>query len=412
MNRHLVFTLPLFLSLTTIAYAQSSVTLYGIVSANVTYTNNVQTAAKGPGGQPVGAAQIAQMDGGSTGLLASRWGLAGIEDLGGGMKTLFKIENGFGINSGTSSQGGAEFGRQAWVALSTNGGAISLGRQSDSTVDLVSPLTYCFNWGYFNAHPDDYDNVCYTKRINNSIKYTSPSFGGVRIVGLYSLGGVPGSTTQNQLWSAGIAYGRSGLSVAASYVNARNPNVSLYGTNANGTATGNNLGSAGSASAPESNPVFSGLASASTTGILAVAASYKYENATFGLAYSNTRFENLGSTPSLNPSAYSGTAVFNNFEASLGYQVTPAFRLGVAVDYTQRGALNGLNGAADAKYVQFNLGTDYFLSKSTDVYLTAAFQHASGTDSLHQPAVASLTGLTPSSTNKQLAAVAGLKHTF
>lgn len=396
-------------SLSGSVYAQSSVTLYGIVSANITYSNDVQTAAKGPGGQPVGAHQIAQMDGGATGMLASRWGLSGVEDLGGGMRALFKIENGFSINNGTASQGGDEFGRQAWVGLSAPAGTVSLGRQSDSTVDLVSPLTYCFNWGYFNAHPDDYDNVCYTKRINNSIKYASPKISGFQFVGIYSFGGIAGNFTQNQLWSAGVGYSSGSFSIAASYVNARNPNISLYGTNANATTTGNNMGSAGSSTAPQSNPVFAGFASASTTGIFATAASYAAGPLNFGLAYSNTQFKNIGSVASLNPYGYSGTAAFNNYEASVRYQMTPMLRFGFAFDYTQRSSLGSLAGA---HYQQFNLGVDYFLSKSTDVYAGAAYQRASGTDSLGQPAVASITGLSPSASNRQAAAVAGLKHTF
>jgi predicted porin len=65
------------------ANAQSSVTLYGIVSGGVSYLNNVQTAATSGSGKPVGGAQIAQMDGGTSGMGSGRWGLKGVEDLGG-----------------------------------------------------------------------------------------------------------------------------------------------------------------------------------------------------------------------------------------------------------------------------------------------------------------------------------------
>jgi hypothetical protein len=49
----------------------------------------------------------------------------------------------------------------------------------------------------------------------------------------------------------------------ASIFDARNPNTSLYGTSPNASATGDNLGCAGSATAAESNPAIAGFASAS-----------------------------------------------------------------------------------------------------------------------------------------------------
>ena len=115
------------------ASAQSSVTLYGIVTGNVAYSNNAQTAATPSSGKPKGGAQVAQFDSGSSGLASSRWGLKGVEDLGGGLKALFQLENGFSVNNGAIGQGGTEFGRQAWVGL--NGGrygTFTLGRQGDT----------------------------------------------------------------------------------------------------------------------------------------------------------------------------------------------------------------------------------------------------------------------------------------
>jgi GBP family porin len=89
------------------AHAQSTVTLYGIADAGILYTNNVGTSAKH------GALwQVAS--GNESG---SRWGLTGAEDLGGGLKAIFKLENGFNVNNGTLGQGGREFGRQAYVGL-------------------------------------------------------------------------------------------------------------------------------------------------------------------------------------------------------------------------------------------------------------------------------------------------------
>src|SRR6478735_2736465 len=87
------------------AGAQSSVVLYGIVDGGITYTNNQQghSAWQATGGNESGP----------------RWGLLGSEDLGGGLKANFKLENGFNVMNGTAMQAGRMVGRQAWVGMSS-----------------------------------------------------------------------------------------------------------------------------------------------------------------------------------------------------------------------------------------------------------------------------------------------------
>jgi len=99
----------------TAAHAQSSVTLYGLIDAGLTYTNNQN-----------GSHNFKMTSGAVNG---SRWGLRGSEDLGGGLKAIFTLENGFSIANGTLGQQGREFGRQAFVGLSSNQfGTVTLGR--------------------------------------------------------------------------------------------------------------------------------------------------------------------------------------------------------------------------------------------------------------------------------------------
>jgi len=88
----------------TMAHAQSSVTLYGLIDAGITYTNNQR-----------GHSNWQETSGSVNG---SRWGLRGAEDLGGGLKAIFTLENGFNINNGTLGQQSRMFGRQAYVGLS------------------------------------------------------------------------------------------------------------------------------------------------------------------------------------------------------------------------------------------------------------------------------------------------------
>ncbi len=78
------------------AMAQSSVTLYGRIDTSV-------GSLKDTGSSAVSKSAITKMfQGGDAGLTTSRWGLRGVEDLGGGLKASFKLENRFNSDVGTS----------------------------------------------------------------------------------------------------------------------------------------------------------------------------------------------------------------------------------------------------------------------------------------------------------------------
>jgi predicted porin len=378
-----------------VAHAQSSVTLYGIIDEGVNYTSN-------SGGHTLWNLSSGVMQG-------SRWGLRGTEDLGGGLTAIFTLENGFDVNTGKSGQGGLEFGRQAFVGLSSSGfGTVTLGRQYDSVVDYVGPLEAGDQWGgYIAAHPGDLDNFNNAYRINNSIKYTSPNFAGLTFGGLYSLGGVAGDFSRNQAFSLGAGYTNGPLVLGVGYLNVRNPNVSFFGNSTSGTIN------AGVSNVTSS--VYGGYGSAHTYQVIGAGGAYTFGPATVGITYSNTKFYNLGSTYA---SAFAGsTATFNNAEINFKYQLTPALVLGAAYDFTKGSSVNGQSGA---KYHQGALGADYFLSKRTDVYLIGVYQHASGNtvstssrgvDSV-VAATANISGLSPSTTNNQATVRVGIRHKF
>jgi len=393
-------------------HAQSSVTLYGLVDAGLNYLSSAQTGRSN--GKLVGHSQYSFQDGVTGGQNGSRWGLLGTEDLGGGMSAVFRLESGFAINTGALGQGGAGVGRQAYVGLKSQSGTVTLGRQYDPVATTVGPFSAAAQWGgYISAHAIDVDNFLNTRRINNSIKYQSPDFNGLSVSGMYSFGGVPGSIGNKQLWSAGISYIHRSFSAGAAYLNARNPNLSFYGTNPNAGTTPsiNNIGSAGGATSAESNPIYAGYASASTVQIIGAGTAYQFGSATLGATYSNVQFKGLGDTGASgpNPYGYSGKTTFNIAEANFKYQLTPMLLAGAAYSYAHN---SGADGRGSATYHQGSLGLDYFLSKRTDVYTIAVYQHASGTDSFGQPAVAQITGQTASATNNQTAIRIGIRHKF
>ncbi|CAE6786741.1 Outer membrane porin protein [Paraburkholderia domus] len=387
-------TCAVLCSVSSVAHSQSNVLLYGIIDEGVQFNSNA-------GGNRQYYLASGELNG-------SRWGLRGSEDLGSGLKALFVLENGFDVNTGKLGQGGLEFGRRAYVGLSSGLGTVTLGRQYDSVVDFVGLLEAGDQWaGYLGAHPADNDNFNNTNRVNNAVKYTSRSLGGFTFGGMYSLGGIAGDTTRNQIWSFGAGYANGPLVLGAAYLNVRNPNVSFYGSGGTvapttGGVPGSNFGS---------SPVISGYASARTLQVIGAGAAYTFGASTFGALYSNTRFKGLGDASSGPVSArgISGSATLNNVEVNFKYQFTPALLVGAEYVYTKG---SGPDGVGDVSYHQGALGIDYFLSKRTDIYAVAAFQKASGTDSSGKPAVASLSQITPSSTDRQTALRLAIRHKF
>ncbi|WP_345816883.1 porin (plasmid) [Paraburkholderia sp. PREW-6R] len=401
------------LAAATHANAQSSVTLYGLIDEGLMYSNSSQTGTVG--GAHNGKSQWAMMDG-AAGIGGSRWGLQGTEDLGAGLKAIFTLENGFNINTGTLAQGGLEFGRQAFVGLSSPLGTVTLGRQYNPMTDFVFTTSVANSVpGHLGAHPDDIDDLGHSQRINNTIKFKSATFDGFTAAGMYGLGGVAGDVTNRQFLSGALSFASGPLTVAAGYTSARNPNLSYFGTGGtSGPATSDNLGSVGSATAAQSNPVYAGFSSAHSLSIAEGGAKYQIGPATIGAVFSHISFNNLGDLNSgPNPLRYRGTAIFNDAEINGSYAITPSIQVAAAYDYLHGGSVSGAGGSTGGvTYHQGLVSAAYLLSKRTEVYAIGIYQQASGRDSLNQPAVASVTNVSPSSTDRQTVVRLGILHRF
>src|SRR5579863_10315165 len=111
------------------ASAQTSVTLYGAVDVFGQYLMNGSGTKGGPGTAYVPGTH--SFSGRSGGSAASMFGLKGTEDLGGGLKAIFNVENGFNVNNGTFfADSTALFYRQSWVGLRHDDwGQLTFGRQ-------------------------------------------------------------------------------------------------------------------------------------------------------------------------------------------------------------------------------------------------------------------------------------------
>jgi len=381
------------------AHAQSSVTLYGIVDTGLLFNNNVK-----------GLHEYALSQGTS-----SRWGLKGTEDLGGGLSAVFDLENGFTTGTGALSQGGLEFGRKAFVGLSSKQwGTLTAGRQYSVSNDLTASYASGADWAAsglgYGTRAADVDNVDTSNRIQNSIKYESPNYNGLQAGVLYSLGGVAGAFSQNSIWDAALSYSNGPISLGAGYTFVKDPYYSFFGNQGNSStpstaATGANDNMA--------SKIFGGYASAGSEQIIVAGGSYAFGPATVGLLYSNTQFQNLGTVSAVGaisaPKYTSGTATFNSGEINLKYQLNPSLLLAGAYIYTHN---SGADDLGSARYNQVNLGVIYSLSKRTSLYAIGFYETASGIDSTGKQAVANFTSSTYSADNHQLAGIFGITHRF
>jgi predicted porin len=164
------------------ALAQSTVTLYGRVNlaAESVDFNNVKLKKLND--------------------IASRWGLKGSEDLGGGLKAGFQLESGFSADTGAASS--TFWGRQAEVNLSGAFGKVRLGRfTSDAyfaTADYVS---------MHNHDTGDSEDALYAYigRNSNKIAYGLPEIvKGLSIQG--SVSAPEGAAGTVRSWDGAINY--------------------------------------------------------------------------------------------------------------------------------------------------------------------------------------------------------------
>jgi predicted porin len=146
----------------TSAFAQSTVTLYGRIDLGAVY-NSSATNIKGS------TPKLSMASGGAG---ASRFGVKGSEDLGGGLKADFLIEAGVAADTGGVTQLGD---RNVYADLNGGFGAVRVGRFLNPQLLQV---------GKFAAFGTDYagsgGNIMHVEgaRYNNAVSYSTPAFNG------------------------------------------------------------------------------------------------------------------------------------------------------------------------------------------------------------------------------------------
>ncbi|HEV3429863.1 MAG TPA: porin [Paraburkholderia sp.] len=371
------------------AHAQSSITLYGVADDAITYVNNQK-----------GHSNLYLRQGN---LYASKFGLKGNEDLGGGTSAIFVLEAGFDLNNGDAASSGSIFNRQAYVGLSSERyGTGTLGRQYTPYFMFVGPLSSVASLtGAAGAHPGDLDGMDTTVRASNALMYVSPRWRGLQAAGMYASGGIAGAPGRGQTISLALRYSHGPFALAAGY---------LQMDNAFTSTTSAAFDSSSSGSFGES-VVNEGYFTARSMRDVALAGNYVFGNVRMGLMYSNVRY--LPGARSL----FVDTASFNTYGAFARWQVVPAVDLAAGFSYTLASKGNGISNAA--RYAQFSLKQGYQLSKRTRLYALEAWQHSSGQtlDSAGEvvnaaPAVGDSQDLTQSSTRTQIVGMLGIDMSF
>ncbi|MFT3813889.1 MAG: porin [Acidovorax sp.] len=307
------------------AMAQSSVTLYGIVDAGVTYVNGASNwTGLASGGQ-----------------YTSRLGFRGVEDLGGGLKAGFVLEGGFNADTGdgaTSYAGakagdGFSFRRQSTVGLSGNFGEIRLGREMTAAYVALSRYDV-FNQvglGYSRLWADGgvagTSQLTTNQRVSNAVTYVSPNFAGFKIAANYGFGEVAGNNSSSRYIGGAATYDNGPLSLGLG-LERLNKGV---GANPNGNINAVSVGGS------------------YDLGVAKLLASYRQSTA---------------------KDEY-GAGIDNKLK---GYMLAATAPVGpglVKVAYNRY--QNDFGGGISAKADQLSLGYVYSLSKRTSVYGTYAY---------------------------------------
>ena len=217
------------------ASAQTSVTIYGIVDAGLAHVDNNNGSANDRTTVDAGVMQT------------SRFGLKGVEDLGGGMKARFALEGtllndvgSLGVNTGTpggTTNSTALFDREATVGISSNFGSIDIGRQNIlgiGSVGLADPMGLAFAatspnvlygamnngavYGGFGANGPGNSAL----RQSNSIKYVSPTFSGAGFALMRAFGEQAGGIQRGSYQGASVFFNQGPFGAAAAYARMKN----------------------------------------------------------------------------------------------------------------------------------------------------------------------------------------------
>jgi len=349
-------TLATLGALTSGAYAQTNVSIYGIIDTGVEYVNHAN------------AKQDSLIRLSSGAMNTSRIGFRGTEDLGGGLKAVFQLENGFKVDTGDFDSTGVLFNRQANVGLEGSFGRVVAGRSFTTTYDFIlpfDPMGYSgqYSWvtsaGATGGRKDGMPT-----NLSNILKYQG-KFGGFKLGATYGFGETAGSTSDSAKYDLGIGYESGPFRIAATFDRVNSAAVSA------------------------ANSAFDKATS------IHLAGDYQLgDKLDLNLGYRNYKKTLASNAPDLRSDFFWGGA---------SYKVTPVVTLIGAIYYQN---IKNLPSGKDADPIMYSVRGKYALSKRTDLYLSAAYAKAKNQQ---------LVGLSRDDIaygSSQTGMIAGIQHRF
>ncbi|WP_432240020.1 porin [Herbaspirillum robiniae] len=376
------------------AQAQSSVTIYGIVDTGVVYTSKAVNTTAGNTGSKFSL---------NSGIIqGSRIGFKGVEDLGGGLSAVFNLETGFtndngGLQGSDAVTSSNLFRRKSVVGLAGGFGTVLLGRQTDFA-DTISAYTSVADFGGVTGAIGHNQDRLQGTRTNNSISYTTNNLGGFTGNLIYGFGEQAGQTSNGQAFGLGGKYDNGPLGLGINYYQSKQ-----------GTAPADTQLTSSTAGyyAPNSANANTAIKS------LNVVASYQFGPARVYGNYSRVKFDlNTASPATLAAKTMNSSGTTANkldvYEIGTAYSLSPSLKLLGAVTHTRA----DFNSSSKGKLTQISLGTDYWLSKRTDLYAFVANIRA--TDMANPGVFGDATGNATigSADNSQTAVAVGIRHKF
>lgn len=201
------------------AFAQSSVTIYGIVDTGFTSIDN--------GGTNNGKDRVNGISSGQNS--ASRIGFKGIEDLGNGLKAEFVLEQGINTDDGTAAGNNAGFNRLSFIGLNGSFGKVRLGKQENQLKEALTPIDPFGAAGIGSANNfllgGGVNGKGTDQRQGNQVTWSSNNYGGFSGSLGYIFGEQAGDNSANRGIGARIGYANGLLNVQFAYQNQNYSNL-------------------------------------------------------------------------------------------------------------------------------------------------------------------------------------------
>jgi len=320
------------LAATSGAFAQSSLTIYGVLDASLERID----ADKG----------VTRVS--SDNLSTSRLGFKGTEDIGGGLKAGFVLEHNVKVDTGAAGNT-RMWDRAAWVGLSGSFGELRLGRQDSSIGDIAGNVLSAQTYDDFkftgSRAGDKY------RRVDNAITYILPTF-------------VPGLAAQVQYSTAAVGFKSNGNvdSSTAGSESSTNSDAGKYVGLSVKYAAGPFLAGLGYLYSADENQA------TALTGKQKGNATLVYAGYDFGVAKVIGYYDNETALASQTATSVAGLAAadkrFSLYGVKVAVPVTAEFTLTAGLSQAKN--VNGTDDSDGATL--FSLKGVYALSKRTSVY--------------------------------------------